>query len=589
MTLDMEDIESIVPPAPRHPPPSDSDVQLRNRPTTSLPASTTTFVPGSAKIHFKTYGCAHNASDSEFMAGVLNSQGYDPTAGKDDADCWVINSCTVKDPSEAGFLNYVKEGKKRGKAVVVAGCVPQADRGIKGLEGVSVIGVQQIGRVGEAVEQALQGNTIRMMSRAELPSLDLPKIRKNPLVEIIPLSTGCLGNCTYCKTKHARGNLMSYRPEEIVRRAVKAHEEGAMEIWLSSEDTGAYGLDIGTTLSNLLDSLCEKLPSTAMLRVGMTNPPYILSQLDSISNCLNRPNVFSFLHVPVQSGSDHVLTGPGGMNREYTRADFEAVADHLLEAVPGVTIATDIICGFPNETEEDFEKTMTLIEKYKFAICNISQFYPRPGTPAAKMKRIDTKIVKGRSRRFSQKFNGLWPYEDYVGKVEDVWIGVELDSTGTKAVGHTKNYTKVLVPMGDGELVGCKVRVKVEKAMRWHVEGEILGGSVERLVPIPTVPNAVTGDVTRGKEAATGSCSGDGACGDSGSCEGGSGSCGTSSCTKPGIPTSPKGARKVSFTPDVKTHDGKGPSFPSTLTFAYIACAIGVSLLCAAGFKKRSR
>ena len=440
-------------------------------------------LPGAQTVFLKTFGCSHNVSDSEYMGGILESYGYKILGSKEGAQVWVINSCTVKDPSQAAFMNMVKEAKDKNIPIVVAGCVPQGDRKIKGLEDVSVVGVLNIDRIVEAVEQTIAGNTVRLLSKSSLPSLDLPKIRRNPFIEIIPLSTGCLGNCTYCKTKHARGKLGSYRPEAIVKRARQAVEEGVMEIWLSSEDTGAYGIDLGTSLAKLLKLLIDALPDTVMLRIGMTNPPFILNQLDDIAAALNHPRVFSFLHVPVQSGSDHVLTG---MNREYSRLDFDTVADHLLKHVPGVTIATDIICGFPNEREEDFEETMELMEKYRLHITNISQFYPRPGTPAAKMKRISTKIVKNRSRRISAFFNTFTPYVDLVGKKMGCWVGLESDKNDIHIVGHTKNYTKVLLPF-DGELKGCYCEVTIETAERFHVVGSVVGGTVRRLVRLPSV------------------------------------------------------------------------------------------------------
>lgn len=132
-----------------------------------------------------------------------------------------------------------------------------------------------------------------------------------------------------------------------------------------------------------------------MLRVGMTNPPYILEHLVEIAKVLNHPKVYSFLHVPVQTGSDSVL---GDMKREYCREDFERVVDFLRERVPGVNIATDIICGFPTETEVDFKMTLDLCRKYKFASLFINQFFPRPGTPAALMPRIPANLVKLRTK-----------------------------------------------------------------------------------------------------------------------------------------------------------------------------------------------
>ncbi len=425
-------------------------------------------IPGTQKIWIKTYGCSHNVSDGEYMEGMLSHYGYRITNDEKDADLWLLNSCTVKDPSQAAFMNLVNKAKEVNKHVVVAGCVPQADRSIPGLEDVSVVGISNIDRVVEAVEQTLQGNAVKMLAKKDLPQLDLPKVRKNPLVEIIPLSTGCLGSCTYCKTKHARGKLGSYTLEAIVERAKTVIKEGVAEIWLSSEDTGAYGRDIGTNIGELLRALVAVLPDEGvMLRVGMTNPPFILEHLEVVAEMLRHPKVFSFLHVPVQAGSNHVLDA---MNREYTVEEFRQVADYLIANVPDMTVATDIICGFPNETEKDFDMTLKLIDDYKFAITNISQFYPRPGTPAAKMKRINTQIVKDRSRRLTRLFESFEPYTQYPGRTLDVWFNIEISEDGAHSVGHTKGYVKVLVPL-DPSLPGKRRSVLINGCSRFHITG----------------------------------------------------------------------------------------------------------------------
>ena len=444
------------------------EVSIENENTISNESKSN--IPGTQKIWIKTYGCSHNVSDSEYMEGILSDYGFRIVDNHDDADLWLLNSCTVKDPSQAAFMNLVHKGKDNNKPVVVAGCVPQADRQIKGLEDVTIVGISQIDRVVEAVERTLQGESVRMLEKKKLPQLDLPKVRKNPLVEIIPLSTGCLGSCTYCKTKHARGTLGSYALTAIVNRAEKVTKEGVSEIWLSSEDTGAYGRDIGTDIGKLLKAIVNVLPEEGvMLRVGMTNPPYILEHLEVVAEMLNHPKVFSFLHVPVQSGSDRVLDK---MKREYTAKEFKQVVDYLTEHVPNVTIATDIICGFPEESEADFQKSLDLIDYYKLPIVNISQFYPRPGTPAAKMKRINTNIVKDRSRRMTKLFESFDPYRNLIGQCMKVWFNTEVSDDGRHSVGHTKNYTKVLVPL-DKTLVGTSRYVDINSAHRWHIEGTI--------------------------------------------------------------------------------------------------------------------
>jgi hypothetical protein len=257
-----------------------------------------------------------------------------------------------------------------------------------------------------------------------------------------------------------------------------------------------WRLWIGESLSGLLQRLVDEVPGDAMFRVGMTNPPYILDQIVTVSKLLKHPRMFEFLHIPVQSGSDAVLDK---MNREYTRKDFTTVCNALLENVEEVTIATDIICGFPTETEQHFEETMSLMNEYHFHICNISQFYPRPGTPAAKMKRIDTKIVKNRSRKFSELFNSLDPYKKMIGRTLKVWVGMEHDSTKTMNVGHTKNYTKVLIKPWNYELIGTVVTVKVVKHARFHVECQLIEDcEIKRIAPIPeeTLDNVRMGDPT---------------------------------------------------------------------------------------------
>jgi len=256
-------------------------------------------LPGKARVYVKTYGCSHNISDSEYMAGLLSEYGYTLVDEPDQADACLLNSCTVKNPSQEKFVNLIEKCQQDGKPVIVSGCVRQGDRNLKGLEAVSILGVTQIDRVVEVVEEALKGHVVRLLEKKELPFLDLPKVRKNRLVEIIPLSTGCLGSCTYCKTRHARGKLGSYHPDAIVERAKTAIAEGVMEIWLTSEDTGAYGRDINTNLPELLRSIISIMPDHVMLRLGMTNPPYILEHLQAMADIMKHPRVYQFLHVPV--------------------------------------------------------------------------------------------------------------------------------------------------------------------------------------------------------------------------------------------------------------------------------------------------
>ncbi|XP_060070385.1 threonylcarbamoyladenosine tRNA methylthiotransferase-like [Ylistrum balloti] len=444
-------------------------------------------IPGTQKIYVKTWGCSHNNSDSEYMAGQLAAYGYQIVDNKETADLWLLNSCTVKNPAEDHFRNEITKARELEKKMVVAGCVPQGQPRVDFLKGLSIIGVQQIDRVTEVVEETLKGNSVRLLGQKKESGkktggapLSLPKIRKNPLIEIIAINTGCLNQCTYCKTKHARGELGSYKPEEIVARAKQSFEEGVVEIWLTSEDLGAYGHDIGVTLPQLLWQLVEVIPEGARMRLGMTNPPYILEHLEEIAKVLSHPRVYAFLHVPVQSASDSVLMD---MRREYCQADFRQVADFLKANVPGVTIATDLICGFPTETEEDFKETMQLVEDYRFPSLFINQFFPRPGTPAAKMPRIPPPQVKKRTKAVSELFHSYRTYDHKMGEIQDVLV-TEISHDKQYYVGHNRFYDQVLVPQ-DEDFMGKLVRVEIVETGKHFMKGKVAS---KKEITQPSVP-----------------------------------------------------------------------------------------------------
>jgi len=510
-------------------------------------------IPGTQNIYVKTWGCTHNNSDGEYMAGQLAAFGYNIVNDKTMADLWLLNSCTVKTPAEDHFRNEIMSAKNSGKYVVVAGCIPQAAPKLSYIQGLSVIGVQQIDRVTEVVEETLKGHSVRLLSQKKTNGrkaggarLDLPKIRKNPLIEIIPINTGCLNQCTYCKTKHARGDLGSYPPHEILSRAVKAFEEGVVEIWLTSEDTGAYGRDIGVSLPELLEKLVQVIPQGCMLRVGMTNPPYILEHLEAVGEILAHPRVYAFLHVPVQSGSDAVLTD---MKREYCKEDFRLVVSTLRSRVPEVTIATDVICGFPTETQADFDETLQLVNEFRFPSLFINQFFPRPGTPAAKMERVDPQEVKRRTKAVSQLFNSYTTYDHKLGQVQDVLV-TEMSHDKKHYVAHNKCYDQVLVPM-ERRYLGKMIRVKIYETGKHFLKGDPLPGQcldAEEPIEVASALNGTWQPMSPGKLSTRdgdfgedSSCCGDGGCcergggdcGGNGDCDSGDGiDCGTSSCEK---------------------------------------------------------
>jgi len=263
----------------------------------------------------------------------------------------------------------------------------------------------------------------------------------------------------------------------IVERVKSILKQGVVEIWITSEDVGAYGIDIGVTIVDLLWEVVKAIEENhpyAKLRVGMTNPPYILEHVEEMAKILSHPRVYSFIHIPVQSGSDNVLDA---MKRKYTVSEFKKVVNSLREGtkdIGGVTIATDIICGFPTETEEDFEKTMDLMRECRFPVTHISQFYPRPGTPAAKMTRVPTGIVKNRSRKITTYFESYETYgEEIIGTEQEILVTEVNSGSGDLYVGHNRYYNQVLVPRTKN-LLGKVCRVKITKKGKYFLMGEVL-------------------------------------------------------------------------------------------------------------------
>ncbi len=413
------------------------------------------------KVFIRTYGCAHNHADSEFMAGVLAEGGFEVTQSRKDADLVLINTCTVKDPSEKKFFS---ELKKTSKPVVVAGCIPQADR--EKLKDYSLIGIKQIHLVAEVVSQTLMGNTVQLLDSRKNNTISIPKIRKNPLVEIIPLSNGCLGYCTFCKTRMARGMLESFPERNIVSHVRNALNDGAKEIWLTAEDTGAYGLDIKTNLPSLLEKIL-KIPKNFKVRLGMINPEYAKKYKKDLIRLFHDERMFKFIHIPVQSGSDRILSA---MKRKYTVDDFRKTVKEIKKRVPNITVATDVICGFPTETDDEFLKSVNLVREFRFPVVNISKFYSRKGTAASKMKQLDTKIVKERSGEMTRAVNAMMPSDEWLGLEGEVIID-EVGKSGT-FIGRNDFYRPVVVK--GKNLFGKKIKVRITCLARDYFKGEII-------------------------------------------------------------------------------------------------------------------
>jgi MiaB-like tRNA modifying enzyme len=216
---------------------------------------------------------------------------------------------------------------------------------------------------------------------------------------IIPISSGCLGSCTYCITKVARGNLQSHGPDVLIESMKKVLSDGFKEIRLTSQDTAAYGADIESSLADLL-KMIGALKGDFRVRVGMMNPENVKPILSTLIDAFSDPRIYKFLHLPLQSGNETILKE---MGRGYTVSDFLYVVDEFRRAFPSITLSTDVIVGFPGESDSDFKDTVDLIRILHPNILNITRFSPRPQTLAKDMEnKIPSRIAKERSRELTR-------------------------------------------------------------------------------------------------------------------------------------------------------------------------------------------
>ena len=348
-----------------------------------------------AKIWIEAYGCSASYSDSEMISGLIVNGGHSLAQSPEESDLSVIVTCSVKDATASKMIHRIKESNS--KPLIVAGCLPKAEKDTveKFAKNASLLGPNSIGKTLQVIQSTLDGRKTIALEDSDISKVGLPKIRLNPAVGIIEIASGCLSECTFCQTKLSKGDLQSYRVGDIVRQVKTELSEGCCEVWLTSTDNGCYGLDIKSDLPELVNTVAE-IPEKFFLRVGMMNPMYMPRIKNELLKSFENNKVFKFLHVPVQSGSDRVLHN---MKRGHTAKTFRDVVTQFREKFDRFTISTDIIVGFPTETEDDFEKTLQLLDETRPDIVNLSRYSQRSGTDAAEMIQIDVAEVKRRSKK----------------------------------------------------------------------------------------------------------------------------------------------------------------------------------------------
>ncbi|MBI4141547.1 tRNA (N(6)-L-threonylcarbamoyladenosine(37)-C(2))-methylthiotransferase [Candidatus Woesearchaeota archaeon] len=417
------------------------------------------------KICIQTFGCAANAAEGEMMKGLLNKEGNE-IVEKKNADVIVLNLCTVK--GNAVALKAVKTTRQKypDKKIVIAGCVSQEL--IPQLKLIvpeaSIINTHNINKITTAVEQPIE-----FLERTQEHKINLPRVRKNPVIGILPISTGCDSACTFCSVKFIKGAHVSYQPEKIISEVEHCINEGCKEIWLTGQDTSCYGMDFAQNLPWLLNKICE-IEGDFKIRLGMANPKHVKNYADELIQVYKSEKMFKFLHLPLQSANNKILTE---MKRGYTTEEFKNIATKFRKEFPEITLSTDIICGFPNETKEQFDETLNMMNELQFDIINISRFAPRHGTLAARMQgQVSSNEKKQRSKKLTETFRkiALEQNKKWTG-----WQGkIIIDERAKHDAFIGRNYAyKLVVVHGDYEL-GQTIDVKITNAESLFLRGEIL-------------------------------------------------------------------------------------------------------------------
>jgi len=423
------------------------------------------------RVYVRSFGCPTNLADGELIVGCLSEAGYDVVERVEDADVLIYNTCAVKTPTENRMIDILRRAP-RGKRLIVTGCLPSINfERIKAqVEFDGVLGAAPGSKIVEVVHKVSRGERVVALETNSQPNLDLPKIPVNRVVGIIPINYGCLGSCSYCCVLFARGRLRSYKIEEVTERLKRDVASGVKEIWLTSQDTACYGKDIGVSLADLLREVC-RADGKFFVRIGMMNPNYALEILDDLIEAYKDEKVFKFLHLPVQSGNDKVLRL---MKRLYSTEDFRRIVNSFRKEIPEITLATDVICGFPGESREAFEQTVQLIKEVQPDIVNISKFFPRPRTPARNMSPFVNPLeVKERSRKLAELSRevSLDRNREWLG-----WEGrILVDEVGKKAlswVGRNLAYKPVVVRSGE-VLFGRFLVVRVMRVFPTYLEATI--------------------------------------------------------------------------------------------------------------------
>lgn len=438
----------------------------------------------SKKYCIITYGCQMNEHDSEKLAGMLESIGYQQASELEDADIILINTCTIRENADLkilgkiGSIKKIKE-KKSDLIIGVGGCMMQSEKAVRQLyekyPHVDLIfGTHNIHHLPDLIKriERERGRIVEVWEQEEGLIPDLPSVREKEFKAWVSIIQGCNNFCTYCIVPYVRGRERSRPLKDIIKEVEKLVSEGVKEITLLGQNVNSYGKDLpeDVDFADLLIEL-DKIKELSRLRYMTSHPrDFSLKLLEAIKNSRS---VCEHFHLPIQSGSNSILKK---MNRGYTREKYLELISAIRKEVPDSSITTDIIVGFPGETEKEFEETLGLIKEIRFDSAFTFIYSKRTGTPASTMEEQVPEDIK--SRRLKELMDiqnqiSLEKNQEELGKTLEVLIEGESKNNPDTLMGRDRKNKLVIVPRDDN-LIGKIVNVKINRAQSFTLFGEVI-------------------------------------------------------------------------------------------------------------------
>ncbi|AQQ53693.1 tRNA (N6-isopentenyl adenosine(37)-C2)-methylthiotransferase MiaB [Planococcus lenghuensis] len=446
------------------------------------------------KFYIRTYGCQMNEHDTEVMAGIFMQLGYTATDTVDDADVILLNTCAIRENAENkvfGELGHLKHLKteKPDLLIGVCGCMSQEEsvvnKILKTYHQVDMIfGTHNIHRLPQILNEAYLSKemVVEVWSKEGDVIENLPKVRKGAIKAWVNIMYGCDKFCTYCIVPYTRGKERSRRPEDIIQEVRHLASQGYKEITLLGQNVNAYGKDL-PDITYGLGELMDDLRKIDIPRVRFTtsHPRDFDDKL--IEVLAKGGNLLDHIHLPVQSGSSDVLKI---MARKYTREHYVELVRKIREAMPNATLTTDIIVGFPNETDEQFEETLSLYREIGFEMAYTYIYSPREGTPAARMQdNVPMEVKKERLQRLNALVGeyAAKSMKAYEGQIVEVLVEGESKRNPDVLAGYT-DKNKLVNFTAPRSVIGQIVKVKVTAAKTWSLDGELAEAPADQKVGV---------------------------------------------------------------------------------------------------------